>query len=219
MKAEELISLASAPGVDLVAAAQSRSNFAPRKTTITRQRLGLRITQLVQPPSSGAHGKESPSFIPPEWSSSDAAFALAGLDAAARSPYPALAAFYAWAGHTEHYHRLLDGLVQEALQIRRQENWPIRVRGAAGEIGYIGNLCRMVLDDDRYPGVLDYAPEAKVGQGDRRGEQRAQYCDVTLPVWRSQLADRYSLLRGVWTGWLDTAARWVQRRLREDDDA
>lgn len=217
MKAEELISLAGARSVDLVSAAQSRSDVVPRKDTETYVRCGLRVVKLLEGPTSAAYGKQTPTIVPPEWSSEDAALALAGLDRACGSIYPALAALYAWAGHDQNYHRLLDGLMRAALQMRRDYNWPVRVRGVAGEISYLDNLARMVLDDDRCPGVLDYAPEPRPGQADRKGELRAQYCDVPLAVWRSQLADRYALLRGVWIEWLDTAARWAQRRLREEE--
>lgn len=193
--------------------AKQSTDARPRKDTLTRTRFGLKVTQLLEQPASRAYGKQTPSFADTDWNSADVGMLLAGLGSA-----QTLAALYAWAGATQNYLQLRDELMKRSLALRREFNWPWTVRNMHGQaVGYLDRLCEMVLDEDRYPGVLDYAPVAGVGQDDQTGILRAIYCDVTLPVWKRHLAERYAGIRGVWIGWLDEAARRAQARLRDDE--
>jgi hypothetical protein len=217
LNAEQLISMASARGIDFVAAAQQSTDL-PRRDTVSRTRLGVRITQLQEQPEMRAYGRETRSMVEPEWSSADAGFVLAGLDKVCGSPAPALAALYAWAGHRQYYWPLVTELRTVAMRLRRREHWAELIENHRGQpVDYIERLCEMALFDDEHPTMLDYAPEASVGQDHQGGILRAIYCDVALPVWKRNLADRYTRIWGVWVGWLDTAARYAQSRLREDE--
>jgi hypothetical protein len=132
---------------------------------------------------------------------------------------PTLAALYAWADQRQNYWELVVELRVAAGRIQRRECWPDMVENHRGDaVRYIERLCEMVLFEDKHPGVLDYAPPARVGQDDQTGIIRAICCDVTLPTWKRVLADRYARIYGVWADWLHTAAAAAQRNLREDDE-
>jgi hypothetical protein len=205
--------MAAARGIDLISAAQNLTAL-PRKDTLTRTRCGLRITQLQEASTHRAYGKETPTMAEPDFSAVDAGFALQGV-----ARVPTLAALYAWADQRQNYWTLVVELRTAAVRLMRRECWPTMVENHAGQaIEYIERLCEMVLFEDKHPGILDYAPPARVGQDDQTGIIRAICCEVTLPVWKSQLADRYACIYGIWMGWLHTAAAAAQRNLREDDD-
>lgn len=212
MKAEKLISMASARGIDMIAIAQ-QSTAIPRKDTISRTRCGVRMTQLQEQPERRAYGKETRAIVELDLTGVDAGFALAGL-----APAPTLAAFFAWAGHTQHYWPLVVHLRTVAMGLRKREHWPEAVENDAGVlVDYIEPLCEMVLFEDGHPSILDAAPPIGVGQDDQAGILRAIFCEVTLPVWKRHLEEHYTRIYGVWLGWLDSAARLAQSRLRENE--
>jgi hypothetical protein len=211
LNAEKFISMASARGIDFIAIAQQSTELA-RKDTSCRQRCGLRIVQLNEQPAMRAYGRETMVVVEPEWSVSDVGFALAGLEDA-----PSWAALYAWAGHSQYYWPLVVALRKVAVRMRYRHHWPQLIENTRGDlVDYIEQLCEMVLFDDQHPTMLDYAPQPRVGQDDQTGILRAIYCDVTLPMWKRELAERYAWVWGAWVGWLDAAARHVQVRLREE---
>lgn len=217
MNAEELIALAAGRGIDLKAAAEARTDTsrhadAPQVREYVRR--GVRIFVLEEPSGSRAYGRPSQSAREIEWGSQEVGLALAGLGAP-----QTMAALYSYAGHEGYYWPLADELLRVALRFRSHLHWAPRVPGEHGQdTPYIEALCSMVLDDDRYPGVLDYAPEPRLGEAPRRGLLRAAYCAVTLPIWRTRLADKYALIRDVYWRWLDDATRRVQVKLRAGED-
>lgn len=203
--------MAAARGIDLVQAAK-QSTALPRSNTRTWTRHGVRVTELVEGPGQAAYGRETRSVDEPEFSAADAGFALMGLGRA-----ETLAALYAWAGQSQNYWPLVVELRTVGMRMRRRDHWPEMVERTTGQPwDYLERLCEMVLFEDGHPGMLDYAPPAKIGQPEQKGILRAVFCDVNLPTWSRHLAGPYANLFGLWTGWLDHAARSAQARLRED---
>lgn len=214
MNAEQLISMAAARGVDLCAAAKQSADTKGKPQTRSHVHAGMRFIELLEQPERRAYGKSTRTMVQPEWTGEDAALALAGLGRT-----QTLAALYAWAGARENYWSLVTELRMAAERIRRRHSWPdLTVSHDGQPRPYIERMCEMVLFDDQHPGVLDYAPPATIGGDDHGGILRAVACEVTLPVWRAQLAPRYAHVWGVWVGWLDEAARRVQAKLHDDED-
>lgn len=211
MKAEELVALCGARGVDLIGLAKQKSDMAAPRNVRTYQKCGLRAVELLEASAARAHGKETRSIVEREWTVEELGQAAAGV------PHIAfLAACFAWAGDRGHFLELVDSLMIHALQYRRIQKWPFQVEGHDGRrVHYLEHLCTMVLDEDQHPSLFAYRQEAKPGQAPPPSIY-AIYCGVDEATWRRSLAGRYEQIRAVFWSWLDTSARMIQAKLRDE---
>src|SRR5690606_7368626 len=91
---------------------------------------------------------------PRQWSVAELGQAAMGVPEVAF-----LAACYTFAGAHGHFARLHDALLKEALRLRRQMNWPIRLTGTDGQPrGYIPELCELVLYEEGRPALFVASP-------------------------------------------------------------
>jgi hypothetical protein len=211
VKAEELVALCGARGVDLIGIAKQRSDMAAPKEVRTYQRRGLRSVELLEPSGARAFGKESRSILEREWTVAELCQAAVGVPNQAF-----LAACFSWAGDRGHFLELHDGLMIHALKFRRTEKWPFQVRGyAGGRVHYLETLCSMVLDEDQHPALFAWRPDQPAGR-EPAPSMQAIYCGVDEKTWRGSLAGRFDMVRGVFWSWLDTSARMIQARLRDE---
>ncbi len=195
MKAEDLLSLAAARGVDLIQAAQAGTDARPVRELQTKGFNGH--TVLLELSQSRARGKESPSTIRPFWSMAELGQAAAGVR---RIPY--LAACFAWAGDRSNFWVLHRALHREALALQHHHAWPSEVEDIFG-IGtpYLPLLGRLVLDEDAAPSVF-IVPAVY-----------ALYLRDSEATWERHLIERYMQIKDVWLEWLQRAARKIQSRL------
>ncbi len=207
MRAEELVALCAARGLDLQAMAK-QSTAAPPVSDVRRyQRRGVKVVELLPQSQQRAYGKETRSMVEREWSVQELGQAAVGVP---RLPF--LAACFSWAGEHGHMLELHDGLMHHALQLRRSLRWPFQVEGHDGRRQhYIEHLCAMVLDEDAHPSIFGYRPTTTDSTS-----IHAIYCGVTEQVWRRSLLDRFERLRFVWWDWHNQAARMIQAQLRDD---
>src|SRR5579864_8730051 len=105
MKAEDLIALAAARGVDLVQAARLGGRPAAAETIRIRNAAGRYFTALRQRSGLEAQGRGSPSYERPGWTLAELGQAAAGVP-----PIQFMAACYAIAGDRSVYWKLWDAL-------------------------------------------------------------------------------------------------------------
>lgn len=210
MRAEELVALCGARGLDLQAIAKQSSDAAPVSDVRRYQRHGLKVVQLMPAAQQRAYGKETRSMVERDWTVQELGQAAYGVPKLAF-----LAACFSWAGDYQHMIELHDGLMQHALQFRRQYKWPFQVESNDGcRVHYLEHLCAMVLDEDAHPSIFSYRPPP---DDPKASSIHAIYCGVTEQVWRRSLLDRFERLRMVWWGWHNQAARMIQSQLRDDE--
>src|SRR5437868_3748493 len=114
MKAEELVSLAAAHGVDLVQAASRCAPGGRRDATLRRHGTnGHAYSVLIAPSAQRANGHASRSFERQPWSLAELGQAAAGVP-----KVPFMAACYAFAGDVSTYWPLWSELQQTAQQLR-----------------------------------------------------------------------------------------------------
>ncbi len=203
MKAEELVARCAAQNIDLMAVAKSGTNLPPRKKTLTKVRFGQRWTNLIEGSDRTLTGKQTQSMTEQEWSVQELGQAAPGLP-----EIVFMAACFSWAGQAGLYVPLHDRLMAHALRMRREQQWPLQVRGVDGhKVHYLEHLCAMVLDQDQHQQLFELHDAIP-----------AIYLGVTEEVWQRQLLDRFMALRGVYWDWLNQAARRIQSRLRDDDE-
>lgn len=200
MNSELLISLASAHGVDLLQAAKMGSNAKPKRDVITKR--GARV--LIPPAENRARGGETNTMLRPNWT-------IAEIGQAAQD-VPEVqfrAALFAFAGAREHLWFLHRSLLERARMFERIYRWAPWVRDFHGlKREYLQHLCKLVLDEDSNPNYFRAAPGLF-----------AIYMTVHENVWDKQLEPCYSELKWAWGDWLGEAARKIQSKLSEHEDA
>jgi hypothetical protein len=204
LRAAELVTLVSAHGVDLMAAAQQTTTTeAGGITAFARMRQLMEPNACVPPPTRSANGRPSHVATRPEWSIAELGQAAQGL-----GEEPWLAARYTYAGdHTAStYWPLHDALSIEALELRRRCGWSAQVTGVDGKKRfYIQQLASLVLDEDANQWLFNVVPQLY-----------AFYMDVAPEVWSRALAHRFERLRNRYHGWLSVAQQLIQARICEE---
>ncbi len=200
MKADELVALAAAHGIDLVHVAGNASDLKgparPRRRNPRELRSGIPVHMTVQ--GAGSHV-----YRRPAWTSAELAQAAHGVP---RMPW--LAACYSFAGDASGYKELHRGLMHQALQISEREEWPWRVRGRDGsQRFYIAELAQLVLDVERERHLFVEWPAL-----------HAACMGVDEPVWNAMLAIRYTALQLKYERWLGVARGMIQRWLRPEEE-
>ena len=189
MRAEQLISLAGAHGVDFGRAAR----MAPPRG---------KATNGLAPRKNGANGKATRSSARPEWTVAEMGQAAAGVPA-----IPFMAACYSFAGERGNYWRLHAALFREAQILRERNNWPVEVTDFHSiQRPYLAHLAKLVLDEDASPQLFRTAPQLY-----------AIYLGISEKVWEKSIAQRYGALQLVWLDWLGHAASIMQPRLAGEE--
>lgn len=202
MKSEKLVSLASAHGVDLLAAARVGSNPA-LKDTITQTKRKIRSTQLKIPPKNGAKGTPDRSVLRPTWTLAELGQAAQGVP-----EIPFMAACFAYAGDKSNYWRLHAVLYERALQLAAAKNWPYQLRDLHGIMApYLSHLAVLVLDFDSNQQIFKTHPQ-----------MYAIELRITDRTWEKYGQGPFEDLHLVWLGWLRTAASIMQPRLSEFEE-
>jgi hypothetical protein len=201
LRAEILISLAAAHGVDLEKAARTG---APARDVIS-QRFdnGRRASVLIEPPTTRTRGRNSRSFARPAWTTQEIAQACVGV--------PELefrAALFAFAGDGSGYRRLIEALHCEARKLQVRHQWPERVADIHGiPIEYTRHLAKQVLDLDQHPNLFHTVPAL-----------HWIYLNTTEKVWERHLTEPFNAIQLEWLRWIGSAAATIQARLRDDDE-
>jgi hypothetical protein len=190
VRAEQLVALAGAHGVDFVRVARMAPSRSP-------------ATKLLAPRTNGAHAKETRSAARPEWTLAELAQAAAGVP-----QIPFMAACFAFAGAHDDYWRLHAALFDAAIKLRRVHKWPAQVASThRTPIFYLENLAQLVLDEDAHPALFRACPQLP-----------AICLGISVPTWDKSVAERYGALQYVWLGWLGHAAAIMQPRLAGEED-
>ena len=204
MRAEDLIQLAAAHGVDLIQAARMSSNAKLRRDVeVVRFANGRKASVLMQPTRNRVSGKESPSTNRPEWT-------LAELGQASHNVpnIPFQAACFAFAGDRSCYWSLHGALYERAIHLQMQEKWPREIFDLHGiQRPYLKHLALLVLDEDQSPALFRLAG----------GILYPIYLGVHEKVWFNQVLERFLMLKDVWGEWLGTASRMIQANLSGDE--
>jgi hypothetical protein len=201
MRAETLISLAAAHGVDLEKAARTR---APARDVVS-QRFGngRRASVLVEPPASRARGRDSRSYARPAWTTQEIAQGCVGIpDIEFR------AALYAYAGDRGCYWKLVEALYCEARKLQVRHEWPERVPDIHGiPIEYTRHLAKQVLDLDQHPNLFHTVPAL-----------HWIYLNTTEKVWERHLAEPFNAIQFEWLRWIGSAAASIQSKLGNEEE-
>lgn len=202
MNARDLVALASAHGVDLLAAARIKADEQRRELELQRQKStdGKRsFDALVEPKSNGVKGKETRSFKRPRWSASELAQAATGMPAI---EFDVLT--YCYGGATDVYWTIWAALLDHARFLRVRHDWPAEVRDIHGiSNDYLPHLCVMVLDEDLNEQLFKLADSRLC----------SIYMRVDHHVWTNDLQPRYELVKLKFIRWRDNALSTVQSRL------
>lgn len=201
IRAEFLVSLGAAHGIDLERAAKLASKDKPKADVVPGKRKGSRV--LIPPTENRVHGTETRTMLRPQWTVAEIGQAAVNLP-----EEPFRAALYAFAGAHEHLWYLHRALMGRGRMFALMNGWPLIIRDFHGIKGpYLAHLARLVLDEDVFPVYFRAAP-ALYGI----------YMRVTPEVWDSQLKQRYEELKWAWTDWLGYAARMIQSKLSEHEE-
>jgi len=210
VRAEDILMMANAHGVDLMRIAKNMTSDDPEvmqaARDVVKKRFGAGRTAfvLVPPPDSMAAGKETRTAKRPEWTTAELAQAAAGV--------PELsfrAALFAFAGDHKYYKWLRSELFHEALQLREQLEWPpVIVDLHDIEIPYLNHLAALVLDEDAHPSLFRVAPQLY-----------ALYMRVPEKTWDKAVSRRFHALKVIWTNWGAEALRMIQPRLKQHEEA
>lgn len=203
MRAEDLVALASCHGVDLLAAARVAAKPAKNTGTITKFQNGVKSTILIPLPANRAKGKDSHAMVRPAWTMAELGQASHGVP-----EVPFMAACFAYAGDRSNYWKLQNALYDRARIMRNTRDWPFEVIDHHSiKRPYLAHLAKLVLDFDACPAMFNACPQLY-----------AIYMGVTERIWERDLQEHFQDLQQVWTGWLHTAARIIQPRLREEGE-
>jgi hypothetical protein len=200
VRAEELVALASAHGVDLTH--NARLGTPGRRHATERQRgtNGHSYEVLTAPSAQRANGRASYTHARPAWSIEDLGQAAAGVP---RLSF--LAACYSYAGDRSAYWELWAGLERAAQELRLRHAWPAQVRSAAGpHVFYLEQLACLVLDEDAHPHLFQSAPGLY-----------AIYAGVDESTWRQSVFHRFDKVRLRFLGWIGEAMSIMQARLED----
>ena len=188
MKAEDLIAMAAARGVDLEQAAKSSAKLPPKKS------------KLLPPPPNRVTGRESRVFVKPEYTVAELGHAAQGVPKVCFQ-----AACYAFAGDRSCYWPLHAAIHQNAVLLANEWRWPVNARNVHGLMEpYLQTLAKLVLDEDANPEYFRQVPEVY-----------PIYMHVEERTWENEIAQRFVDVRAIWTDWLYTAARMIQRKLAD----
>lgn len=211
MRAEDLISMANAHGVDLMRVAKNMTSDDPavmaaaRDVVRKRFAAGRTALVLVEPSGSPARGKETRSAKRPEWTAAELAQASAGID-----ELHFRAALYAYAGDRKWYKWLFEQLRDEAFNLRDERQWPTALPDRFHpqlEVYYLPLLAAMVLDEDAYPSVFKVSPPLY-----------PIYMRVSDKDWSRSVEGPFNVLKNVWVNWATEALRMIQPRLRQHEE-
>lgn len=198
MLAEDLVTLASARGVDLLRAAKMASD---RKRDASRKngKNGKNgVAMLLPPPASQANGKETRSVLRPTWTIAELGSAAAGVP---KTCFHAVC--FSIAGDRSRFWALQQRLYQKAVVLQEERQWPLGVRDVHGiESPYLAHLSTLVLDEDMHYELFRVHPPLY-----------SFYMRVTEKVWDRQLQGRFEELKLIWLGWIDEATRRIQSKL------
>ena len=201
MNVEQLISRASAHGIDLIhaagAAIETHGTARKRERTEIEKKLGIPDVRET------ASGRESRTARGSNWSIAELAQA-----AAAGGVFGArwLSVRYSIAGDVSCSDELWSSLVYHGSLIARREWWPPRVLGSNGKLKfYREELAQLVLDEDAHKHYFATAPALY-----------SVYMDVTPVEWDKTLDGPFRSLKTLYEGWLTGALAGIRRGLRGD---
>jgi hypothetical protein len=203
VNAADLISLASAKGVNLVQAAQMAATEKAKSEFVTVRVAPGRFAKTLRPQSpSEAKGRASRSYSrKPTWTTAELSQASQGL-----APVLFDAALYHYACDATPYWRLFQQLVTRAYHLQAENDWPGEIRDVHGiEMPYIRHLAMLVLDEDQSQALFKLLD----------GALYPIYMNCWAKTWDSTLSGPYEDLRQVWLGWLHSARAHIGPRLRE----
>jgi hypothetical protein len=201
VKADELMALGSAHGIDFTAVAGNASNILgiahKRRQTRDERMSGIPVTESVK-------GHQTRVYRRPEWTAADSGHY--GKDVP-RMPW--LAARYSICGDMGGYEEMHRGLTARAIHQATANNWPMTICKADGSRGfYIEDLSALVLDAEMHKPIFDKAP-AMYGH----------YMNVTEDLWGFVVVHWHDALRGEYERWLSTARGFIQRWINGDQAA
>ena len=200
MRADELIVLATAHGIDLKHLAGNASNVfgvaRKRPRTPEERRLGMPIEVTVRAAGSRSSRRH-------EGASAEVGQAAGGIP---RIPW--LAACYSIAGDTSGYAELHRALMVKELRIATDQNWPMMVTKRGGRRGYYqAELAALVLDVDRHRPMFTAAPALY-----------ALCVDVDQDIWTRSVARWFADLTLEYQRWLDISRAIIARWIRDEGE-
>lgn len=203
MRAEDLVALAAARGVDLLQAARIAATKKAAKDIIRKKD----ATILVPPPENRAKGSATRSIARPEWTVAELGQAAQGVPTILFQ-----AACYAFAGDRSHFWPLHGALYVHAVALANEKRWPVNAKNIHHlNEPYLQCMAKLVLDEDALPA---YFRIPTLGN-----KVFAIYMNIEEKVWDSEIAERFEDLKAVWTDWLQTSARIIQRHLVDEEYA
>ena len=206
MKADELVALASAHGINLTHIGGTASDIhgiaAKRRLTHAerRQRLEQHVSLEVLPTAQGSGSRV---HRRPAWS-----VAEVGQASCAIPRMPWLATLFSVGGDASGYPELHRGLMVVALKLATEQNWPMMVTKRSGHRGYyVAELAALVLDADRHRPLFTAAPALY-----------ALCIDVDEDIWDRSIRLWYTDLRMEYERWLGTARGIIRKWIMEESD-
>lgn len=200
MKADELVALAAAHGIDIAHTVASSTNTMGDAARRARTREEIRSFMPVR---ETVDGKETRTRKPRYWTHAETGMGMAGC-----SRMPALAALYSWCGDRDEYAELHRGLTRETIRIAEKGNWAWQVEMVNGRRDYyIERLTELVLDEDACKAAFVAAPGFY-----------AVYMGVTQRVWSRPLTGYFLTVQERYQRWLDIAKGTIGRKLRTATD-
>lgn len=200
MKAEELMLLAAAKGVDLKRVAGG-SNKDKGPTVRYRRRSEAELEQARgRPIYETVKGRTTIVHRFPTWS-----IAELGRAAAEVPRVPWLAACFSFAGDRTPavYWELHNALTFAAYRLQRRHGWSPQIVGIGGHPRfYLLELAQLVLDEDQHRHLFDSQPKLY-----------AAYLHIEEPVWRHKIFERFDALKLRYLIWLETARGMIQAKL------
>lgn len=214
MRAEDLVALASARGIDLIQAARTsaKNRRVPKLVRLTDQIVGGRLraregyimvadgdhTDLV---ANRARGRSTRSTKKPQYTLVELGMAAQGVP-----EIEFQAVCYAYAGSDAYLWRLHAELTKQGLRIQKRDRWPEFVKDIHGlQKKYVEHLAKLVLDEDRHGYSSKFFAVGDLAY--------AVYLGVEEKTWLRELAPRLNELQFIWHGWLGNAARLMQKQL------
>lgn len=205
MKAQDLLTLATAHSVDIAQAARQQTHVSReralmqsrmRKILISNPKAQIRPEQTAR--CAQTHVTDHPS-----WTNAEAGHAAAGV-----SRIPWYAASFTYMDDNSAFWVLWEALMFEALRMRVRHHWSPQVKGADGHMRfYLENLTNIVLEEQRHRPIFTAAPALY-----------AVLCGVTEDVWERTLFVRFDMIRNQYDRWLHTAIGIMNARLEEDEE-
>jgi len=207
LKHAELVTLATAHGIDLTHVGGSASNVdgiaAPRRLTAAERKarreehLGLDVLPTASGHGSRVHRRAA-------WSMAEVGQAACGIP---RMPW--LATLFSIAGDASGYPELHRGLMVVSLKLATEQNWPMMVTKRSGHRGYYqSELAALVLDADCHRPLFATAPALY-----------ALCIDVDEDVWERNVFHWYMDVKAEYDRWLGVARGIIRGWIMEEDEA